>query len=327
MPIGKSLHEADLLDEARAIIEGAARAAPSIPLPAGRGRRTEFAATHRRPSKAWRGRRRRDDPRHRPLTAALYASVDRTGRHHRLERPGRRVRVRPVRRRHQGHRQAIAAVGVLHRRRRRHPGGHREVRHHRQALGYISTGGGAFLEFLEGKTLPAVAILERARPADRPCAGHAGPPRGPVDHRARCRPASPPRTTSPPLRPSSPPTYVSRITFPCSAPPRSSPRSVRPARTRSAEDVLAGVNVVRMNFSHGTAAEHMSACAAVRETRDSAAARSASCATCRARRSASASSSQARSSSRPVTLHPRRRMRAGRPGTRRASTTRSCPTT
>ena len=29
-------------------------------------------------------------------------------------------------------------------------------------IGYISTGGGAFLEFLEGKTLPAVEILEAA---------------------------------------------------------------------------------------------------------------------------------------------------------------------
>ena len=33
-------------------------------------------------------------------------------------------------------------------------------------IGYISTGGGAFLEVLEGKTLPAFEILSRARRAD-----------------------------------------------------------------------------------------------------------------------------------------------------------------
>ena len=50
--------------------------------------------------------------------------------------------------------------GVLDRGRRRHARGHRAVRRRRQ-ISYISTGGGAFLEFLEGKTLPAVATLER----------------------------------------------------------------------------------------------------------------------------------------------------------------------
>jgi phosphoglycerate kinase len=35
----------------------------------------------------------------------------------------------------------------------------------REGLSYISTGGGAFLEFVEGKTLPAVAMLAR-RAAD-----------------------------------------------------------------------------------------------------------------------------------------------------------------
>jgi phosphoglycerate kinase len=29
-----------------------------------------------------------------------------------------------------------------------------------RGISYLSTGGGAFLEFLEGKTLPAVAVLE-----------------------------------------------------------------------------------------------------------------------------------------------------------------------
>ena len=31
----------------------------------------------------------------------------------------------------------------------------------REGISYISTGGGAFLEFVEGKILPAVEMLER----------------------------------------------------------------------------------------------------------------------------------------------------------------------
>ena len=39
----------------------------------------------------------------------------------------------------------------------------------RESVSYISTGGGAFLEFVEGKTLPAVAAL-----ASRATANHKG---------------------------------------------------------------------------------------------------------------------------------------------------------
>ena len=33
-------------------------------------------------------------------------------------------------------------------------------------VSYVSTGGGAFLEFLEGRTLPAVAVLQESGAAD-----------------------------------------------------------------------------------------------------------------------------------------------------------------
>ena len=38
-----------------------------------------------------------------------------------------------------------------------------------EGISYISTGGGAFLEFVEGKTLPAVAMLEQRAADPRPC--------------------------------------------------------------------------------------------------------------------------------------------------------------
>ena len=50
-------------------------------------------------------------------------------------------------------------AGVLDRRRRRHVAAINKFGV-ADRICYISTGGGAFLEFLEGKTLPAVAVLE-----------------------------------------------------------------------------------------------------------------------------------------------------------------------
>ena len=96
-----------------------------------------------------------------PETAALYARAARERRHDRLERPARRVRESGVRGRHAPRRGSHRGEqGVLDRGRRRHARGHRAVRRRRQ-ISYISTGGGAFLEFLEGKKLPAVATLEQ----------------------------------------------------------------------------------------------------------------------------------------------------------------------
>ncbi len=72
----------------------------------------------------------------------------------------------------------------------------------------------------------------------------------------------------------------------------------------SAADVLtrmlaAGVDVVRLNFSHGTAADHEERARWCASRRDRWAARSRSWPTCRGRRSASASSQAARSCLKP----------------------------
>ncbi len=102
----------------------------------------------------------RHDPRHRPDDDRGAEDDHREGRHDRLERAGRRVRVRRVRRRHQGPRRGDRRVaGVL-------VAGGGDTIAAIDKFG-IADGsptfrpaGGAFLEFLEGKTLPAVAMLE-----------------------------------------------------------------------------------------------------------------------------------------------------------------------
>jgi phosphoglycerate kinase len=96
-----------------------------------------------------------------PETAARLAVQLKAGRHHRLERPGGGVRIPAF---ENGTRviaqtiaessafsiagggdtlAAIAKYGI------------------EKQVGYISTGGGAFLEVLEGKTLPAFEVLAR----------------------------------------------------------------------------------------------------------------------------------------------------------------------
>jgi hypothetical protein len=102
--------------------------------------------------------------------------------------------------------------GLLDCRRRRHAGCHRQVRI-TDGISYISTGGGAFLEFLEGKSCRRWRFLKSA-PAARP-------PRERAIFRA------------------------TKIVA-----------TVGPASNEYAvlkEMIDAGVDVFRLNFSHGTA--------------------------------------------------------------------------
>ena len=158
--IGKSLAEPDLVGEAKAILDEF----PGQGADPGRRRRREGILGDREGRHSRRSRTSSADDLILDIgptsVAALKTIIARRG-HDRLERSRRRVRVRRVRRRHEGHRArrspprhafsiagggdtlaAIAKFGLAER------------------IGYISTGGGAFLEFLEGKTLPAVAMLE-----------------------------------------------------------------------------------------------------------------------------------------------------------------------
>jgi phosphoglycerate kinase len=161
LPIGKSLAEADLVGEARRLIDKMAARGASVPIPADVVVATEFSATAAATVKAARdvaademildiG----------PQTAHRLAEL--------IAKAGTIVWNGPV-----GVfefdqfaggtkvlAQAIAASGAMS-----IAGGGDTVAAIAKfgigdKVGYISTAGGAFLEFLEGKTLPAVAALE-----------------------------------------------------------------------------------------------------------------------------------------------------------------------
>ena len=114
-------------------------------------------------------------------------------------------------------------------------------------VGYISTGGGAFLEVLEGKTLPAFEILSAGRPADAAqiCRGEAATRPYALDNRGSSNKQE---------------TRMARATkIVATLGPASSSPEVLGSMIR------AGVDVVRLNFSHGTAQDHIDRAALVRE--------------------------------------------------------------
>jgi phosphoglycerate kinase len=161
VPVGKSLHEKDMLDTARRLLAQAKARGAAIPLPTDVVVATEFAATakaHVRPV----GEVRPDELilDIGPQTAKHLAGELRTAGTILWNGPvgvfefdqfgeGTRTLARAI-----ADSPAFSLAG----------GGDTlaaiEKYDVEKGISYISTGGGAFLEFVEGKTLPAVAILE-----------------------------------------------------------------------------------------------------------------------------------------------------------------------
>jgi phosphoglycerate kinase len=159
--VGKSLHEADMLDTARRLLQLAKARGAEIPLPTDVVVATEFAATAKAQVRAV-GDVRPDElildigPQTAKYLAAQLQSAgtilwngpvgvfefDQFGE-------GTRTLARAI-----ADSKAFSVAG----------GGDTlaaiEKYDVEQGISYISTGGGAFLEFVEGKTLPAVAVLE-----------------------------------------------------------------------------------------------------------------------------------------------------------------------
>ncbi len=164
LPVGRSLVEDDLVETARAL-RAPRRGARHPVRPAGRSRRGAGARgrragrdARRRRSRDWRS----DGARHRAEDRRAVRRDHRHGKNGRLERPDGRVRNRCLRAGTMAVARAVAAVDgttII--------GGGDSVSAVTRAgvadkLTHISTGGGASLEFLGGRTLPGVAALPTA---------------------------------------------------------------------------------------------------------------------------------------------------------------------
>ena len=160
--VGKSLHEAEMLDMARKLLEQAKARGAEIPLPTdvvgGQGVRGHGAC---RRAQHPRRASRRDDPRHRagyrgavrrdaadapaPSSGTVRWACSSSISSAKAPRPSRRRSPKSPAFSLAGGGDTLAAIekyGV------------------EEGISYIRTGGGAFLEFVEGKTLPAVAMLQ-----------------------------------------------------------------------------------------------------------------------------------------------------------------------
>ena len=162
-PIGKSLHEADMVGVARELLERSRSSQVEIPLPSDVVVAKEFAASAEADVKGRRrGRRQRHDPRHRPGHCRPLRRHAQ-GRGHRSSGTGRWACSNST--------SSAKARGCSLWRSPRSPafsiagGGDTIAAIEKYGVGedisYISTAGGAFLEFLEGKKLPAVDVLEQ----------------------------------------------------------------------------------------------------------------------------------------------------------------------
>jgi len=163
--VGKSLHEADLLDETRRLVDKARERGAAIPLPSdvvvSQGLESHHQAAVRPVDEVGAEEMILDVG---PDTAAAYAQI--------LARAGTIVWNGPVGvfedPRFAGGTRALAEAVAASPAFSIAGGGDTlaalDAFGLSQQVSYVSTGGGAFLEFLEGRTLPAVAMLEqRAR--------------------------------------------------------------------------------------------------------------------------------------------------------------------